>query len=276
MNQNRINLFLIFILKMVILNEYTISSCLCANENSLPIEGEVLWDQRNDKEKLNSCISYYKNYIKKDNSNEEACIRLSWAYYYMGSYFLEKKDDKKISFQKGMIVAEKAVEINPDSAGGNFWLAVNKGSRGQFQSRIRSSFMFPDIVKHMGIVKKQDENYNYGGYFRFWGRVLYDTPSFLISTLGKTVPDKFINSGNITKKDQVGFILKAIEYEPNYFMNYVFLAESYFQLNQRDLAIKSLKYVIDTPSDFLKEAKHENEIWKQHARKLYKKHYDEK
>ncbi len=85
------HLRIIFILGFVIFSNLTISFCFGSENKTLPKEGEELWNLRGDKNKLESCISFYENYIQKDKSNEDACARLSRAYYHLSSYFLGKK-----------------------------------------------------------------------------------------------------------------------------------------------------------------------------------------
>ncbi|MCD6570410.1 MAG: hypothetical protein J7L53_06880 [Deltaproteobacteria bacterium] len=235
---------------------------------SLIKEGDKLWAQRGDIDKLKGSIAFYENALRVDPKNEDALVKLCHAYCYMGSYVLIKKAEKKEMFEKGIKTGESAVEINPQSAGGNFWLAINMGRLGELKGAVSSAFMLPKVIKLLDIVEEVEPGYFHGGYYRFWGRVFYKTPGFILGILSKTLPEKHRKPGGYTKEDQIISYLDAIKIEPNFFMNHVYLAESYLQLKRLNLAREELEWVINTPVGILPEAMPENNYWKEEAKKL--------
>ncbi len=233
-------------------------------------KGDILWAQRDDEGKLRACIAFYEEIAGKWPNNEDVFIKLSHACFFLGSYYSINDKETKEIFSKGIKAGERAVAINPQSVGGNFWLAVNTGKLGESKGLVSNAFLVIKLFKFMEVVEQENITYYYGGYYRFWGKIIYETPKFLMSSIGKIIPEKFDKPSGYTKKDQIDILHKAIKIEPNFLMNRISLALSYIQLKRPELAKKELEYVISARADILPEAAPENRYWQSEAKKMLK------
>jgi tetratricopeptide (TPR) repeat protein len=250
---------------------FILEGALCPDDTQAMMKmADALWAQRDDIDKLKACILQYQNIIRVEPNNNDACQKLSHAFFFLGSYSLTDRDEKRKAFKMGIAAGENAVNLDPDDVESNFWYAINKGSLGEMDGAIKSAFMLPGILKNLEVVEKSDASYCWGGCYRFWGRAFYRAPGFILGILSKTLPDRFKKrkSGDFGKEDQIAFFQDSLKHGPNLFETHVFLAESYIQLGKQDQAKKELEWVVATPAEIMPEAAPENRHWQNKARVL--------
>ncbi len=263
--------FWIFVITSILFSDFLICDQTFGYKAVPSFEkGDILWNQRDDEEKLRACIAFYEEIAAKWPKNEDVFIKLSHACFFLGSYYSIDKMGKKTMFSKGIKAGERAIEINPRSVGGNFWLAVNTGKLGEVKGLVSSAFLVLKLLKFMEIVEQENVTYYYGGYYRFWGKIIYETPKFLMVALGKSIQNKYNKPGGYTKEDQIDILQKAIKIEPNFLMNRIFLASSYIQLKKPEMAKRELENVINTPAGILQKVAPENRYWQSEAKKMLK------
>jgi tetratricopeptide (TPR) repeat protein len=234
-------------------------------------KGNLLWAHRDNKESLSECISIYESVAKADPNNEDVWLKLSHAYNYMGFYILKDKNEKKKVFEKGKAAAEHAVKINPKSAGGNYWLAMNMGCIGDINGVVSSVYMLHKLIPLLVASRESDPNYYYGGQYRFVGMMINEAPTFLLRANGKDLPGELSRKNGYKKEDQITYFLDAVNAGPNFFANRFCLARGYLQLNRAEQAKKELEWIVNTPEDILPDSVCENRYWKHEAETLLNK-----
>ncbi len=187
--------------------------------------------------------------------NDSEC---AWAYgllseinYWFGEYATEA-DDKLAFFEEGVECGKTGIEIDEDSLEANFWLAVNYGSFGQEKGIMQSLAMVQPIKSQAEKVIKLDESYFYGGAWRVLGRLYHKAPGFPFS-IGST-------------KKAIECLEKAVNLGPKFFLNRLFLAESYISNRDKSKAREQLEFILNTPPN--KNHEREDEDYKRQAEML--------
>lgn len=157
---------------------------------------------------------------------EDTAVRLGKSYYWLGSHSAE--DVQTALFQKGIDWSKKAIELNPKSAGGYFWLGVNNGKYGESRGILKSLFLVGPIKEAMQQVISIDPAYEHGGAYRVLGRMYYKLPGFAGGGVDKSIAN----------------LKKSLEYAPNVSTTHVFLAESYIKQKDYQSAKNELNFVL--------------------------------
>ncbi len=204
--------------------------------NSLKAEGDRFWAQRDSQLYLLKAIDAYTRALTMVPNDKTLLIRLSTAYYWKGTNFEEeKKEERKKAFTTGQMYAQKLCEIDPDSAGGNFWYTVNMALYGGEVGVMKSAFMLPEIKKRMGKVMSSEKFYHHGGPQRLLARIDYETPSILRGSL---------EAAEVMLKE-------AIQHSPNFTLSHIYLADIYMEMKKPTQAREELEFVLTLPEDAL-------------------------
>jgi tetratricopeptide (TPR) repeat protein len=218
---------------------YIIFSCLllcltplCFSQPVLQLTDTVqkcdqLYSQRADSVKVRDAVTCYQAAFAK-SPREEIAVRLGKTYYWLGAH---SSEDKQLElFQRGIDWSKKAIEINPKSAGGYFWLGVNNGKYGETRGILKSLFLVGPIKDSMQQVIAIDPGYEYGGAYRVLGRMYFKLPRFA--------------GGGIDKS--IEYLKKSLEYAPTVSTTHLFLAESYMAQKEYKRALQELNIVLST------------------------------
>ena len=157
---------------------------------------------------------------------EDTAVRLGKCYYWLGTHSAE--DVQTDLFQKGIDWSKKAIELNPKSAGGHFWLGVNNGKYGESRGILKSLFLVGPIKDEMQQVISIDPAYEHGGAYRVLGRMYFKLPGFAGGGIDKSITN----------------LKKSLEYAPNVSTTHVFLAESYIKKKDYQSAKNELNFVL--------------------------------
>jgi tetratricopeptide (TPR) repeat protein len=187
-----------------------------------------LYSQRADSVKTREAATCYAEAFAK-NPIEDIAVRLSKTYYWLGAHSATDKQPEL--FQKGIDWSEKAIKINPKSAGGYFWLGVNNGKYGETRGILKSLFLVGPIKESMQQVIAIDPGYEYGGAYRVLGRMYFKLPRFA--------------GGGIDKS--IEYLKKSLQYAPNISTTRIFLAESYMAQKDYQHAQQELNSILSTP-----------------------------
>lgn len=189
--------------------------------------------------------------------NDSEC---AWGYgllaeinYWLGEY-AEDADDKLAFFNEGVECGKTGIEIDADSLESNFWLSVNSGSYGQEKGIMQSLAMISPIKAAAEKALELDENYFYGGPWRVLGRLYHKAPGFPFSI------------GN--SKKAVECLEKAVGLGPKFFLNRLFLAETYISNRDKAKAKEQLEWIVNAPPNVNHEREDEN--YKREAQTLLK------
>lgn len=173
-------------------------------------EGDALWEQRSEKDKLVAAIAKWEEAAAKAPTAELAS-KLSRAHYLLGDGYLALADDlagRDAEYEKGLAWAETALKIAAPEfaaarAGGAthaqaiskapkeavpamYWYASNLGkwaaSKG-FATRLKYK---DDIKATMDHIKALDETFFYAGPWRYFGAFEAVTAGIAGGDLGKS------------------------------------------------------------------------------------------
>lgn len=219
------------------------------------------WFLRDDQAQCQKAISLLNKALTDRPDWEEGWAWLSWAYYWEGNNYPEKNKERVVSYQAGMEAGQKAIALNENSVGGNFWYIVNKSTYGRERGIVRSAVYLPEILKITEKVEKLDGSYFYGGVYRLYGRIIYSSPEFLRKAKGYTI------------EDAVKEMKKALAVNEKFSLTRLYLADIYIEMKKKDEALAELNYVVDMPEDSIDGMNAEVRRDKKAAAERLKEHF---
>ena len=160
--------------------------------------------------------------------------KMSRILYQIGNHTADKKMQQDI-FSQAIVLAEKAIALEPEKPDGHFWLAVNNGKFGESKGVMKSLGLVKPIKESLNKVIQLDRAYEEGGADRVLGRVFFKVPG--------------IAGGD--KDQSLVHLLKSLEYGPNDPMTLLYTGETYLALDQVDKAREALDKVIAMEDDGL-------------------------
>jgi len=232
----------------------------------LKAEAEKIFPQRYEVEKARQLIQVYEKILAQVPNSEEYWVRLSYAHFWLGDRLAVEKVQKKEllnAYDKSSQAAREAIRVHPDSIGGNFWMTVSQGRLTLVKGILGGSFSLGTSIQGMMVVSRDNINFYFGGVYRYWGRFVFEIPKIA----RRIIDFKLVES--------VYFLKKAIEVEPNFFMNHVYLAETYLAMSQKDLAREELSWVLKARPGILPLAEPENRLEQDRARLIWKEEFKE-
>lgn len=211
-----------------------ISSTHSQDIKGLMMQADELYFKREDLSKAKEAYLKYEDIIRIDPKNFDAHWKLARTIWYIGDFSPEMKKEEKISmFEKGIEVAKKAIEIAPKRAEGYFWLGVMYGLYGETRGVLRSLFLVDDIEKVLNESLTIDSTVEGGGAYRVLGRMYYKLPGF---------------AGGSNKKS-LEYLLRSKAICPTAPLTYIYLADTYLALKNKEMAKQILKEFIDMSPD---------------------------
>ena len=204
-------------------------------------------------ENLDTAHDLLVELVEKDATCDWAFGLLSEIYYWSGEY--ADSEDKLFNFEYGVDYGKKGVAANENSLEANFWLAVNYGNFGTEKGIMKSLELIKPIKTHCEKVLELDESYFYGGPWRVLGRLYNKAPGFPFS-----VGDN---------KKAIECLQKALEFGPNFYLNHIFIAETYLSASDKSKAKEHLDWIANAPLN--KNHEREDEGYKREAEGLMKR-----
>jgi tetratricopeptide (TPR) repeat protein len=242
--KNKIYYFLIIISSLLFLS-YSQDIQLMLNQ------AEDLYRQREDLSKAKEAMKLYEEIIEIDPQNYEAHWKLAKTIYYIGER--SPKAERLFLYKKGIEIAKKAVKLGPNKPEGHFFLAVLYGVYGQTRGVLKSLFLVDDIKKEVYKTIAINPTIECGGPYQLLGRLYYELPGFFGGS----------------KKKSLRLLLKAKSICDSDPLTYLYLADTYLALGEKEKAKEELKKAIEIEPhpDLIPEAK---EYKKQAEEKLEK------
>jgi tetratricopeptide (TPR) repeat protein len=181
---------------------------------------------------IDVAIKYLEKAVKLDPQNDLLLCELAGEYFQRG-YQMPADNKSQIEamndfFKRGYETAQKANSIR-ESAGSHGWSAANLGALKQHSNFISQAAILPEMNTHLDWITQNDKDYKYGLVTRFWTGIMTRAPDMILDMLGEDPEGVFQD------------LLKAIEKEPRYVENYIYLAEFYHSVNKKDEALKWLQ-----------------------------------
>jgi hypothetical protein len=162
----------------------------------------------------------------------ESAWKLARAQYWLGTNGLPERD-RKPALEAGIAAARRAVAIDLQKPEGHFWIAANMGALAEsFGMRQGLKYRGP-IRDELEMVLKLDPGFQQGSADRALGRWYYKVPGLF---------------GGDGKKSEA-HLRKALSYNPQSVITYLFLAETLIDLNRQAEARKALEAAIAAPDD---------------------------
>jgi tetratricopeptide (TPR) repeat protein len=194
--------------------------------------GDLLYSEREDLSKAYAAVEKYKEALSLDPGYYEAMWKISKTAFYLAE-FLKKGKEKENIVETGVNYAKKAVAANPKGVDGHFWLGVSYTKVGEVKGVLKSLFLISPIKKEMRKVIELDETYEGAGAFVVLGRVYSQVPGIL---------------GGSNSKARF-YLEKAMNMFPKNSMGLLFLAEVYWDIDEKKLAISTLEKILQMEPD---------------------------
>ena len=217
-------------------------------------DAQESWAKRADIDAVKKTVELLERACSADPDNEKYRVELAIACY--ETLPATAKKERLDYYTKGEEAGLKAVSLNRNSVGGNFWAVVNNGRITELKGILSGSFNFGRCLKSMTTVASYEPNYYFGGVYRYWGQFIFEMPSMLRSV------------AQFTLEDAIYFFRRSLEVEPNFFMTRLYLAETYLANKQPEKARKELQWVVNNSPGLLPEAEPENRLYQKMAQDI--------
>jgi tetratricopeptide (TPR) repeat protein len=222
--------------------------------SALMRDADLLWEDKEETGKVEAAIEIYKKILSVDEKNYEACWKIARAYSSLGDRLPGTKETKKFrkeTGQEGRLYAKKALELKPHSLEGHYYYAF---SLSQYSIGVGSLMTIAKgidrkFVKHMNAAYKINRYYDNAGPLRGLGRYFYYLPW----------PKKDLEKS-------IQYLKEAVAYSPNNIRTNVYLAESYLEQGEKQLARTYLEKAVGTTPDLKQEV--DAKRWKIRAEEL--------
>ena len=219
----------------------------------LILQGDALYARRHEPPLAGQALAKYQQALKLAPDSYEAMAKNAQALYFIGDNAVGNDEKQKI-FKGAMDLAKKMIALSPDRVEGHYWLGVHTGSYGEARGVLKSLFLKNDIINAMNKAIAIDGGYQMGGAYCVLGRLYYKVPGLF---------------GGSNKKSRQ-YLEKCREIAPKSSVNLVFLAETYWALGEKKLAVQALEdlQAMEADPEWLPETEND----KKDGAKLLKKY----
>lgn len=191
-----------------------------------------LYTERGDLDKARQAFDIYKKIIDEKPDDYEALWKAGKTAFYLLEMITDKKEKKRI-VKEAEAFAKRAVEVNPEGVEGHFWLGVLYTKVGEIKGVLKALFLINPAKKEMRKVIAMNDKYEEGGAYVVLGRIY------------SVVPGLF---GGNNKKARM-YYEKAKIISPKNSLNLLFMAQTYWDLKERESAIETLEFLINMDPD---------------------------
>lgn len=230
----------------------------CKSENpqtaQLRSNAERLYAQFKPKE----AAAELQKILQIDPRDFEATTKLSRAYLDIGDMIPETTADwrekRMKEYRKAEEYARQAIQLNPNSTWGHFYVAASLGSIALVSSTSRQIDLAAEIrsavEKAITLDPKNGFAYHvYGIWHRKMAEIGKASRLLASVVFGRSLP-----SGNL--ETSVEYLKKAVALNPHVIASRLELAKSYMALENWPMARSALAAIRDMPSQFSDDAKH--------------------
>ena len=189
-------------------------------------DADRLLTRGDDPVKDRQALTMLESALPTNSNNYDFVWRAARAFYYVGDF--GEKPEKMKYFEKGIIVALRAVALKPDAVEGHFWLAANYGGKAELVGSLKALSTVKKIRNEMLIVLKLDASYEMGNAYLALGEIDRELPA--------------IAGGD--KKRAISYFQEGIKIAPDNLDTKVSLAKAYTDAKRHDDAHRLLEEVI--------------------------------
>lgn len=217
---------------------------------------DALWNGREDIARAVEAVSVYESILKDNPKDYESMLRLSRLHYWIGQNLESSSAKEAIShYNKGREYGKIASAAAPDQPGGYFFEGANLARENSLKGTLSNLFGIRMVKQMNEKVARMDPAYFHGGPYRFFCAYYTKLPGIL--------------GGSASKAIEQG--RKAVDVQPSYAGNHVFLAEAYIKDGKSEMARKELETAISVADDALADSIPEQRLEKKRAAALLKK-----
>jgi tetratricopeptide (TPR) repeat protein len=123
-------------------------------------------------------VAYEQAALMKSSRTVESYWKASRAAWWLGENAPDKTEQLQ-DFQTAMGLAQKAVQLNPESVEAHFWLGATAGCYGKAKGILKSLTLVKSIRQEMNEVIRLNDHYLSGAAYRIIGVLDYKVPALL-------------------------------------------------------------------------------------------------
>jgi tetratricopeptide (TPR) repeat protein len=196
--------------------------------------------------------------LRLDPRDFEATTKLARAYLDIGDMIPESSRDwrekRMTEYRKAEEYARQAINLNPNSTWGHFYVAASLGSMALVSSTSRQIDLAAEIrsalEKALALDPKNGFAYHvYGIWHRKMAEIGKASRLFASVLFGRSLP-----SGNL--ETSIEYLKKAVALNPHVIASRLELAKSYVAAENWSMARSSLAAIRELPIQFSDDAKH--------------------
>ncbi|HLP44912.1 MAG TPA: TRAP transporter TatT component family protein [Candidatus Kapabacteria bacterium] len=205
-----------------------------ADARELLAAADQLYEERQDLNKAFQAYEKYKEVLKVEPGNYGAL----WKSVKIAFYILEVLKDDKVEKREPIVneaikYAKQAVAVNPGGVEGHLWLGVIYTKYGEVKGVLKALFLVGPTKKEMQKAIGINDTYEGAGAYVVLGRVY------------EKVPGIFGGSNNKAREHYE----KARKMCPTNTLNLLYMAENYWEMDEKALAIKVLEDLLALDPD---------------------------
>lgn len=242
------------------------------------LQGERLWSERLDEAKLRAALAACKRAVALDDADVPSYTLAAHASYFLADGFLAldgRKDEMARVFEDGAALADRglralsptyerrrragaevdeaAADLGVEAAPLLYWWGMSAIRWADAEGWTASMRLYKHVFRAIEQVRRLDPQYDHGGADRFFGAARAESPAV---------------AGGSMEESRRHFE-RALALAPLRLETHLQLARYYAKrAGDASLYEKSMRVVVDTPSDSLPDAVPEQEIAKKKARGL--------
>ncbi|MCA9609890.1 MAG: hypothetical protein KC619_30045 [Myxococcales bacterium] len=246
-----------------------------SRREQLIAQGDEAWQGRDDPDQIRAAIAAWEQATEIDGSDHETWVKISRAYYFLSDGHLRFSDESQMmeTYQHGIQAAERALRaLSPEfaqaMAAGQpaegavanlqanavpalYWRATNLGKWARLDGFATVLGYKDEIRAMMSRCMELDRSFFFAGPDRYFGAFFSIAPSYAGGDL------------NLSRQH----FDESLRQQPNYFGTHVLYAEELaVKLQDRDMFLEHLNFVINGDPESLPEAAPENRVEQRKAR----------
>jgi tetratricopeptide (TPR) repeat protein len=200
---------------------------------------DALYAERANPDLARQAADKYAEAARLDPASYEARWKAAKAVFYLGRIAAAGEEKRRL-FSEAIGQAKEAVRLAPGGPEGHFWLGAGYAEYGQAKGVLRSLTLRDDVEREMNTVLRIDDRFGCGAAYIALGRINYKVPGLF--------------GGSLKKSRQ--HLEKALEICPRETTTLLYLAETYWEMKERRLAIETLERLLalEPYADILAEA----------------------